>query len=349
MLIKKKPDNGKLPLDVPEPQLFLADPSHRKKVYGKYVYKIAKDTKVKGFTINDAKNLKDNFGYAQSQHTADEMPTFQTRFVAAIEHIFNKHDNCDSAWCKYHNNHQLTESEGKKKYKDVSYSCYPILRDIHDKLTSVEKLKQIHHQYNTQKNESMNRAIAKQAPKNVTFCKSLSLKGRVSFVVSVSAIGYEATVERLCTKLNIDFPESIRSAWRDVDKRKIYKRNYDKRKKVKRRRTRTAKENMKKQRLEENSSKKEGYYYGAGVALLDDIVNDDTHMVPVLKKQRTKSDPKNGNLLCVCGASDHRRQSSHKCRLWKEKNKIHTETCVEITPVMTLCTNIQQLGKNPEM
>jgi hypothetical protein len=41
----KKPDHGKLLYEVKEPKWFLADPSHRTKVYGGGMYGIVKMTK----------------------------------------------------------------------------------------------------------------------------------------------------------------------------------------------------------------------------------------------------------------------------------------------------------------
>lgn len=346
-----KLDNGKLPLDVPEPKMFLADPSHRKKVYSGYMYKIATDTKIKGFSKNDAKNLKDNFGYAQSQHVDDDVPTFSKRFVAAIEHVFNKHDNCDSSWCEYHNNQHLTETKGKERYKDVSFPCYKHVREVHDKLTTYEKLSQVHHSFNTQKNESLNRSVAKQAPKTITFCKTNSLKGRVAFVVCVASIGYEATVERFCSILQIAFPESIRQTWKELDYRKNFKRKYDNTPLVKRRRTRVSRESMKQQRLEENTSKKAGYYYQSGIALADvdqelqqSKLDNDKRQVGVFDEKVSAAKELKP---CVCGAITHRRTTSHKCRIWQEKNQSLTQ-CVQTSTeqlVQVQCTDVHQLGE----
>lgn len=345
-------DTGKLPLDVPEPLHFLADPSHRKKVYGKSMYKIAIDTTIKGFSKNDAKNLKSNFGYAQAQYRGEEMHKFQERFTAAIDHTFNKHDLCDSKWCKFKNNQKKIDEFGAIKYKDVSYDCYAIVKEAHDKLTTKEKLLQIHHPYNTQQNESLNRAVAKQAPKNITYCKSMSLKGRVAFVVAVSGIGYECTIERVCEKLNIELPTSIAKAWKDFDKKKNYKRTYDNKPIVKRKRTEAIIKAMKKQRLEENNSKKKGYNYGAGIALLPDIVhggnkNDNSIKVVSDEKKSIKKD-------CICGSNTHQRTTSKKCKFYKVKQnaKDFLQECVVVTTSATLVennsTNVLHLEDNTE-
>lgn len=277
------------------------------------------------------------------------MPTFQKRFVAAVEHIFNVHDNCDSSWCKYHNNKQLTEKDGKGKYKDVSYKCYKLIRETHDKLTTIERLKEVHHSFNTQKNESLNRAIAKQAPKNITYSKSISLKARVAFVVSVTSIGYEATVERLCEKLQIDYPTSIRQSWKNLDKRKGYKRIYDNKTTVKRRRTRVAKENMKKLRLEENTAKKKGLDYCSGMAIdIDENNNNEAHILNNDNATANAEVDAKVDKKCICGSNTHRRVSSHKCIFWQRKNKIITSECVETTQVDNEGTSIQQLDENTE-
>ena len=325
------PDNGKLPLDVPVPVHFLADPSHRKKCYDKNLYKMAKDTKIKGFTKNDAQNLKENFGYAQSQHIDDDDATFFKRFEASIEHVYNKHDNCDSHWCKYHNNQLLTETEGKKKFKDVRFPSYKTIRAEHNKLTTKEKLAQIHHRFNSQKNESMNRSVAKFAPKNITYSKTMALKGRVAFVVAVEAIGYEKTVERLFNLLQMEFPYSIRLTWKELDKRKQFKKSYDRLPQIKKRRTRMARETMKKQRLEENQSKKEGYNYESGIGLFDDDycqdgVQQETNILTGGAVDEVVNNEKKVQ-RCICGSDTHKRSNSRLC-IRNKKNK-STEQSVQ--------------------
>lgn len=58
-------------------------------------------------------------------------------------------------------------------------------------------LKQAYHQYNSQKNESINQLIATVAPKNKTFSKTKSLEDRINLVIILDSIGYELGVERL--------------------------------------------------------------------------------------------------------------------------------------------------------
>lgn len=225
---------------------------------------------------------------------------------------------------------------------------------LHDKLTTVEKLEQVHHRFNTQKNESLNRSVAKQAPKTITFCKSNSLKGRVAFVVCVASIGYEKTVERLCTKLQIEYPTTIRQTWKELDYRKDFKRKYGNTPVVKRRRTRVSRESMKQQRLEENTSKKEGYYYKTGVALADvdeelelSKRDDDNRKVGVGDEKVSR----NVNKSCACGSITHRRTSSHKCTIWLQKNSVTTQ-CVGLQvkeTVQVQSTDVQQLEGNSEI
>ena len=62
---KKIKSTGKLPAYMFEPTLFLADPSHRRRVYGKHLYGLKK--RCSRFKRSDCEVLIRNFGYAMKK------------------------------------------------------------------------------------------------------------------------------------------------------------------------------------------------------------------------------------------------------------------------------------------
>jgi hypothetical protein len=104
-------------------------------------------------------------------------------------------------------------------------------------------LEQIRHFHDSQKNERLNKAITRVAPKDKTFSKTCSLKDRVAFVMCVDSVGYKATMQRLLREIMMtisadkDPLPAIVCAWTErADKKKMYKREYDRRLDVKRKR-----------------------------------------------------------------------------------------------------------------
>jgi len=72
---------------------------------------------------------------------------------------------------------------------------------IHDNYTSHENLLMMFHLFDSQKNEAMNRAFTKLAPKNIVFLKTSTLFDRLSFVVIIDSVGYEDGIKRILAHL----------------------------------------------------------------------------------------------------------------------------------------------------
>lgn len=62
-------------------------------------------------------------------------------------------------------------------------------------------LKLCHHQFDSQKNESLNTKVVTVAPKMKTFCTTKSLEDRFNLVVILDSIGQEADISRVITEL----------------------------------------------------------------------------------------------------------------------------------------------------
>jgi hypothetical protein len=64
------------------------------------------------------------------------------------------------------------------------------MKEVHEKYTSDEMIKMIHHSFSSQKNEALNKAISHIAPKHMAFAMTNSLKSCASFVVCVDSLSY---------------------------------------------------------------------------------------------------------------------------------------------------------------
>jgi len=76
-------------------------------------------------------------------------------------------------------------------------TMYDEVKQIHDACTTHENLLMLMHPYDSQKNEALNRAFIKQAPKGIVFSKTFSLFDRLSFVIIINSIGYEEGLKHI--------------------------------------------------------------------------------------------------------------------------------------------------------
>jgi len=96
---RKVKDTGKLPLEINSIDTYLADPSHRRRVYGGQMYKLLPFCKEMKKT--DCKCLIRNFGYAVKQNREKTEEEFSKAMKAALEHHFDNHEHCNPSWCHF--------------------------------------------------------------------------------------------------------------------------------------------------------------------------------------------------------------------------------------------------------
>jgi hypothetical protein len=220
-------DVGKLPVDHPV-IVFLADLMHRIRCFGKYVFGLAlAPQSTSTCTMVDAYRLKRNFGcWILSYHTMT-FDIFREKSKAVVEHHFNNHTHCGD-WCAMKNADVTKAAIGELKYrcKKENKKMYEDISQIMDRFTETEKLKECHHGYSSQKNESMNRMISRYVPKDRTFCQSMSLHSRICMAVGIDSVGQEEYYERLFAGMRIPFPNATRMMARAMKKRRDYDRKY---------------------------------------------------------------------------------------------------------------------------
>jgi hypothetical protein len=318
--VPKAKDIGKLPFDHPI-IIFLADLMHRIRCFGKYVFAMAvAPLSTSTCTMVDAYRLKRNFGYwLLSYHTKD-FDTFQQKSKAVVEHHFNNHAHCDD-WCSMKKADATQTAIGNLKYrcKINDKKMYEDMCKVLHRFTESAKLKECHHGYSSQKNESMNQLISRYVPKDKTFCQSMSLNSRICLAVGVDSVGHEEYYERLFEKMKIPFPDNTRIMLRSMKKKRDYDRNYQAQPTQKRKRSVKKFDSTKDRLKKQMADKALGVAYRSGMNM-EPNSNDEPGENTKVKKG------------CIaCGAMDHRTRRAKACKYSRWSEQDFREEIVRIT------------------
>ena len=174
------------------------------------------------------------------------------------------------------NDGKVTERE-KREQEPYYYMCkfhdfedYKRMRSEYEMYTSEEALAQCLHRYDTQKNESLNIVIAKYAPKNRHYSKSVALLTRVYVAVGVSLVRKQMYWSEVCKELGFNSGKIMDEILGSDDK--VYHSRRERAMSLtgKRMRQKTNYERIKRLKTEEGSDRKKKlamYKAGAGVGL----------------------------------------------------------------------------------
>jgi hypothetical protein len=101
--LQPRPNNGKLPANVPEPK-FVADPNHQHKGLNGELIKLDMSRKEIKFTMTrmDSTRIAKNFGYMARSLKQHPEEALQNLAASVLEHHFNNHVYCGD-WCKCKN------------------------------------------------------------------------------------------------------------------------------------------------------------------------------------------------------------------------------------------------------
>ena len=217
-------------MDELPPRTNLADPNHRTKVLGKHLYPLTTQRKDSGKRITKpmAERLKLHFGKALHQNRKTNPNQLEKGLRATLEHEFGNHQGCSDVWCQYlrakDEETQLLLSNGWMNKQDNSI-LYNELRSIYDDFLTNERIEQMYHDFDTQKNESMNNKIAQMCPKHATMSKTMVLSDRVSWVVVEDSIGGAKGVISIYKRLCLgNVPHHLVSYYMKNDKRRVRQR-----------------------------------------------------------------------------------------------------------------------------
>jgi len=199
------------------------------------------------------------------------------------------------------------------------------LLKVHKQYTTDEMLRMVHHPYDSQKNESLNQKVATFAPKNKTFCTTMSLADRIALVVVTDSVGYSTGISRIISRITgrtAALSPVVRIWLTSQDKNANRKKEYQEKTTTKRRRAHQVQERIKQCIVEDKKAQNRGLFYGSGIAI------DGVDPVEALNKQLAEKEEarkkkkellaiqkerKKKGLCIYCGGSDHKKRTSKNC------------------------------------
>jgi hypothetical protein len=300
----KKVDNGGLPLSYP-PIKRLADHNHRNQCMVGKIYKHARATKKVSLCTNaDAERLKRNLTYALHEYKSHDFDTFKKMMWNVLYHHFDVHDTCGD-WCRSKqycdNPEELKKLHYRSKVED--HWLNEQLHEIWEQYCTDESLEEVHHEYHTNKCESLNKFVTKFVDKSVHLCRTIVGKARTYVAVGIDSVGYEEYYRRLFELLDLDYDDEIMMAHhRRLDTNKAWKKEYVNQPHVRRReatvRSLKIRDNIRKEYVD----KKAGKSYGSGINDPSQKVSGDNTNV---KKKKPPCQ--------YCGKSGHKTRRSRYC------------------------------------
>jgi hypothetical protein len=213
---------------------------------------------------------------------------------------------------------------------------YDHVKTNHDKYTSDVMLSMIHHSFSSKKNEALNKAIMKVAPKHKTFCATMSLSDRVNFVLVTDSLGYAEGINRILQKLGgeVDYclnPVSM-DYWKRVDAFKEKVRIRQKSPVVKKARAKQKSDGIRLGLLQQKHDYEKGQTYGTGIAL-DEQQQEVSTVGRKRKRKARRVSGNNENYGCCphCKRTDHLRRTFRGCPY--NKKNLATSTTATAVPV----------------
>ena len=152
------------------PRTNLADPNHRTKVLGKHLYPLTTLKKDTGRRITKpmAERLKLHFGKALYDNRKADVERLENGLRATLEHEFGNHNHCNMVWCRFlraQDDNARLQLANRWMNKENNKVLYDALRSIYDDFLTPKRIEQMYHDYDTQKNEAMNKKISRMCPK----------------------------------------------------------------------------------------------------------------------------------------------------------------------------------------
>jgi hypothetical protein len=144
-----------------------------------------------------------------------------------------------------------------REYEQIKSVLAPYLTD--------KKLKEIHHPYDSQKNESFNKSSSKYAPKGRTYAMTMALTARVCIAAGVGNLGPHEYWTRVMERLGIEKGEHTEAFLVDKLRRTKHKQEYQRRIPVKRHRTEKKSQKWREIVKKQGKEEKAGINYKTGV------------------------------------------------------------------------------------
>jgi hypothetical protein len=269
----------------------------------------------------DAHRIKSYWGHWQKQSRNKPFDEFKRNSNAVIEHLFNDHSYCSDEWCpvlkaqarqqEYKKGQYRSKVQHAREYQQITDALGPYLTD--------EKLKEIHHPFDSQKNESFNKSASKYAPKGRTYSMTMALKARIYIAAGVANVGAHDYWTGVLDRLGIANGDHTEAYLRDHTRRTMYKRQYQCRIPVKRHRTEKKSEKWREIMKKQGKEEKVGIKYKTGIRNDDDADDEDAKdKGPTPSKRIRRLNKTVCKKPCVrCGRWDHTRLCN-SCPLSKD-------------------------------
>jgi hypothetical protein len=192
---------GRMPKELAV-DMFLADPSHRTKVFAKGLYLLAGKKasekpghggdKVSKMNKEVAAKLKQYHAYVLGQHKDKTPLELQTALLNIVDHAFNEHGNCGE-WCPAKQAQAKGETHApggfiRKEYLHGEALRAAILEHV-KKFASLPTCTESTHPYHSQGNEAFNQRASSKAPKNVCYGRTGSYTRRICLSVAEHNVG----------------------------------------------------------------------------------------------------------------------------------------------------------------
>ena len=218
------------------------------------------------------------------------------RSKAVLYHLFNDHTFCDDSWCVHlreapergnennntANNNSSEEGsptntvhDGDAVIAKLSYYRCKIehaelleqIREAYFPYITPERLLESLHPFDTQLNEALNNVIARYAPKNRTYGTTMSLSYRIFMVVGIHNLGHYQFWIEVFEMLGLEMAPDLVDNLQRLDKRKIWKRQYDGKPEIKNKRRKLHHHKMQEQLRKQIEDSKRGAMYRTGIAI----------------------------------------------------------------------------------
>ncbi len=129
---------------------------------------------------------------------------------AILHHHFGSHDNCDD-WCAW-----LQNKDNPKALKKFFYHCkvkdvalYQQIMGIWNTYCLDEALLDLHHEWHTNKCESLNQFVTKFILKSKHLCRTIVGQAPTNLAVGLASIGYENYYRTLFNLLGVSYNQVI--------------------------------------------------------------------------------------------------------------------------------------------
>jgi hypothetical protein len=180
--------------------------------------------------VANAERLKRNCCYAVHKFKTYDFPTFKRMIWAVLYQHFRVHDTCGD-WCPWLCNKDDPKALEKLFYQDMvkGVAMYAQILEIWNTYCYNKALCDLHHEWNTNKCESINQFITKFVRKNMHLGSTIAGKARTYLAVLLDSISYQEYYSSLYKVLGLQYDDEVCQKYHaKLDAKKAYNQTYDK-------------------------------------------------------------------------------------------------------------------------